>query len=79
MYAARLQGPSGGRPFVGWWYQEAEKLLAQLEGDYGAFWGGAPRRDESASSLLGSASSYAPDTATASTLDDIQEHQELTN
>ena len=58
MYAARLRRPSGGRPFVGWSYQEVEKQLAQLEGGYETFWGGDPRRDSSAISLLGSSSSY---------------------
>ena len=71
MYAARLRRPSGGQPFVDWSYQEAEEQLARLEGGYGAFWGGAPRRDSSASALLGSASSYAPDTATAWIPDDV--------
>ena len=53
-------------------YQEAEEQLARLEGGYEAFGGGASRPDSSASSLLGSASAYAPDIATASTLEDIQ-------
>ena len=71
MYAARLRRPSGGRQFVGWLYQEAEVQLARLKGGYGVFWSGALRRDSSASSLLGSASLYTPDTATACTFDDV--------
>lgn len=70
MYEAHLRRSSGGRPFVGWSYQEAEEQLHRLEGGYEAFWGGTPRHDLGASSLFGSDGSYAPDTVL--TLDDAK-------